>query len=52
VRFYNITIRSVDHVVYLNGQVDSERDSGQAGDIARGVPRVKNVYNDLYLSNG
>jgi osmotically-inducible protein OsmY len=49
-RFYNIQVRSVDHVVYLEGIVDSRMDCGQATDAARSVPGVARVYSELALA--
>jgi osmotically-inducible protein OsmY len=51
-KFFNIAVRSVDRAVYLDGQVDSSLDSGEAGQIASTVPGVRKVYNHLYLNNG
>jgi osmotically-inducible protein OsmY len=49
-KFHNISVRSVDHVVYLQGLVDTRVDRNQAGAIARAVPGVKKVYNELALN--
>ena len=48
-KFYNITVRSYHHVVYLEGLVDSRMDRSEAGAIARSVPGVQRVYNDLSM---
>ena len=48
---FNISVRSVDHTVYLEGQVDTRLDTTEAGYVAQAVPGVKKVYNDLYSSN-
>jgi osmotically-inducible protein OsmY len=51
-KFFNIAVRSVNHAVYLEGQVDSNLDSSEAGQIASSVPGVRKVHNHLYLNNG
>jgi osmotically-inducible protein OsmY len=48
-RFYNISVRAVDRVVYLGGLVDTRSERHQAGYIAASVPGVKKVYNTLAL---
>ena len=48
-RFFGINVRSVDHAVYLEGQVDTPYDSAEARRIAEAVPGVKTVYDGLYL---
>jgi osmotically-inducible protein OsmY len=50
-KFFDISIRSVNHTVYLEGQVNTRLDTSEAGDLARAVPGVKTVYNDLYQLN-
>lgn len=50
-RFFNIAVRSVNHSVYLDGRVDSNLDSSEAGQIASGVPGVRKVFNHLYMNN-
>jgi hyperosmotically inducible periplasmic protein len=50
-KFFNISVRSVDQGVYLEGQVDTRLDAAEARRIARAVAGVKKVYNDLYSSN-
>jgi len=45
-----VTVQSVDHIVYLSGLVDTERDLIDAGQRAAGVPGVKKVVNNLALS--
>ena len=48
---FNIGVRSVDHTVYLEGQVDTRLDTTEAGHVAQAVPGVKKVYDDLYFGN-
>jgi osmotically-inducible protein OsmY len=50
-KFFRISVWCVDHAVYLDGQVDTGRDSGEAEDVARSVPGVRKVYNYLYFNN-
>jgi hyperosmotically inducible protein len=50
-KFFNISVRSVNHTVYLEGQVDTRLDISEVGHVAQAVPGVKTVYNDLYQSN-
>jgi osmotically-inducible protein OsmY len=45
-RYYYISVRTVDHVVYLKGLVDTNFDRRQAEAIASAVPGVEKV-NDL-----
>ena len=47
---YDITVRSLDHVVYLDGLVRTDRDRVQAGDVARQVSGVNEVRNDIGLN--
>lgn len=49
-RFHNIRVETVAHVVYLKGIVDTRVDRRQANAIARSVPGVERVYNDLVLN--
>lgn len=42
-----ITVRTTDHVVYLEGIVDTRVSRGEAGEIARETPGVKSVENGL-----
>jgi len=49
-KFDNIAVRSVDHVVYLEGLVDTRVDQEEAATIAAAVPGVTKVYNELALS--
>jgi len=49
-KFYGISVRTVDHVVYLEGLVDTNFDRSQAEAIARAVPGVKKVYDKLVLN--
>jgi osmotically-inducible protein OsmY len=51
-RFFNINVRTVNRVVYLEGLVDTNVDRGLAKEIARAVPDVKAVYDNLNLNNG
>jgi hyperosmotically inducible protein len=50
-KFFNISVRSVNHNVYLEGQVDTRLDTSEAGHVAQAVPGVEKVYNDLYQLN-
>jgi osmotically-inducible protein OsmY len=50
-KFFNIAVRSVNRAVYLEGQVDSNLDSSEAGQIVSGIPGVRKVRNHLYLNN-
>jgi osmotically-inducible protein OsmY len=50
-KFFRISVWCVNHAVYLDGQVDTRRDSGEAEDVARSVPGVRKVYNHLYVNN-
>jgi osmotically-inducible protein OsmY len=49
-QFHNIAVGTVDHVVYLEGLVDTEIDWSQADEIARSVPGVSRVDNELVLN--
>jgi hypothetical protein len=49
-KFYGISVRTVDHVVYLEGLVDTNFDRSQAEAIARAVPGVTKVYDKLVLN--
>jgi osmotically-inducible protein OsmY len=49
-KFDNISVRSVDHAVYLEGLVDTRVDQEEAATIAAAVPGVSKVYNELALS--
>jgi osmotically-inducible protein OsmY len=49
-RFYGISVRTFDHVVYLEGLVDTSFDRSQAEAIARAVPGVTKVYDKLELN--
>ncbi len=44
-RANRIDVQTIDHVVYLSGQVDSDLESRQAEAIASDVPDVKRVVN-------
>ena len=48
--FYDIKVQSVDRDVYLYGFVKTAFDRAQAGDIARMVPGVKTVHNEISLA--
>jgi len=43
-------VQTVDQVVYLNGQVDTELQRELAESLARVVPGVKRVVNSINLS--
>jgi hyperosmotically inducible protein len=49
-RSLNIYVQTVGHVVYLKGSVDTRSDRRRAAAIARTVPGVKQIYNDLALN--
>jgi osmotically-inducible protein OsmY len=49
-RFYNISVRTFDHVVYLEGLVDTNFDRSQTEAITRTVPGVTKVYDKLSLN--
>ena len=49
-KVYGISVRTVDHVVYLEGLVDTSFDRSQAEAIARAVPGVTKVYDKLELN--
>jgi osmotically-inducible protein OsmY len=49
-RFFNIVVYAAQQEVYLKGLVDSTMDRELGEAIARTVPNVKNVYNDLAIS--
>ena len=49
-RFYNLAVRSVGHVVTLQGLVDTYADRSQADAIARAVPGVARVNDRLTLN--
>lgn len=48
-RFFNIRVRTVDGVVYLEGTVDTQADRGLVEQVARGVPGVKSVNDGIYV---
>jgi osmotically-inducible protein OsmY len=48
-RFHNISVRTVDHKVYLQGLVDTRSEFQEAGLVAGSVPGVTKVYNGLGL---
>jgi osmotically-inducible protein OsmY len=48
-RFFNIRVRTVDRVVYLEGTVDTQADRGLVEQVARGVPGVKAVNDGIYV---
>jgi len=45
----NISVNSTNGVVTLSGQVDSEAAKGKAETVARGVPKVVRVVNNLQI---
>jgi osmotically-inducible protein OsmY len=45
-----VTVQTIDHVVYLNGLVDTEREVMDATQLAANVPGVGKVVNKLALS--
>ena len=47
-----ISVSSVYGVVTLTGEVDSKKAKAKAGELARGVPRVVRVNNNLSLAPG
>ncbi|HEX4585262.1 MAG TPA: BON domain-containing protein [Burkholderiaceae bacterium] len=49
-KFHNISVRTVNHVVYLGGLVDTRAERHQAGHIAGSIPGVTKVYNDVVLN--
>jgi osmotically-inducible protein OsmY len=49
-KFYNISVRTVHGVVYLEGLVDTTVDQGEAEAIAGAVPGVAKVYDELAVS--
>src|ERR1700730_9263070 len=49
-KFYNISVRTVDGVVYLEGLVDTTVDQSEAEAIAGAVPGVAKVYDELAVS--
>ena len=51
-RFHNIVVHTYGHDVYLEGLIDTRLDRNEAADIARAVPGVHRVYNELAINNG
>lgn len=49
-RIYHIGVHSDNGVVYLEGIVGTRIDRNEARDVARSVPGVRKVYNDLTLA--
>jgi osmotically-inducible protein OsmY len=49
-KFFDIHVMAADRAVYLSGIVDTRADRSRAAAIARAVPGVSKVYNDLALS--
>ena len=47
----NISVNSTNGVVTLSGQVDSTTSKSKAETIARGVPKVKGVVDNLQISS-
>jgi osmotically-inducible protein OsmY len=45
-----VTVQTIDHVVYLRGTVDTERDLLDAAQLAGNVAGVRRVVNNLALS--
>jgi osmotically-inducible protein OsmY len=48
-KFYSIHVETHNQAVYLEGLVDTRVDRNNAMDVARAVPGVKMVYNELGL---
>ena len=48
-RFFSIHVEAHNQAVYLEGLVDTRVDRNNATDLARAVPGVKMVYNELGL---
>jgi osmotically-inducible protein OsmY len=44
-------VMTLDHVVYLNGQVDHGLERSTAESVANQVPSVMKVVNNLYVSH-
>jgi osmotically-inducible protein OsmY len=49
-RFHNIVVRTFNREVYLQGLVDTRLDSARTEAIARTVPGVRKIHNDLAVS--
>jgi osmotically-inducible protein OsmY len=47
----SIRVTTLDHVVYLNGQVDYGLEKNTAETVAKQVPGVAKVVNNLYVSH-
>jgi osmotically-inducible protein OsmY len=47
----SIRVQTIDHVVYLNGQVDYGLEKSTAESVANQVPGVTKVVNNLYVSH-
>jgi osmotically-inducible protein OsmY len=47
----SIRVTALDHVVYLNGQVDYGLERSTAESVANQVPGVTKVVNNLYVSH-
>jgi osmotically-inducible protein OsmY len=47
----SVRVQSMDHVVYLYGQVDTELERSMAESIAGTVPNVRRVVDSIGLSN-
>jgi osmotically-inducible protein OsmY len=47
----SVRVQSMDHVVYLYGQVDTELERSMAESVARAVPEVRRVVDSISLSN-
>ena len=46
----SVRVQSIDHVVYLYGQVDTDLERSMAESVARAVPEVGRVVNSISLS--
>jgi len=49
-QFFNIYVRALNHVVYLEGLVDTSVDQDEAETVARAVPGVAKVYDGLAIN--
>ena len=45
----SVRVQTIDHVVYLYGQVDTELQRLMAQDVAQAVPGVRRVVNSIGL---
>jgi osmotically-inducible protein OsmY len=46
----SVRVQSMDHVVYLYGQVDTDLERSMAESVARAAPEVRRVVNSISLS--